>query len=69
MMHSEGQDDIQVIRLASKNRTVHIATHQDPSSGKPIVLWSDVLRVFRDALYLQHGQKVLPFLKGADFEE
>ncbi|KAG0299869.1 hypothetical protein BGZ97_003502 [Linnemannia gamsii] len=63
------QDDVQVIRLASKNRTVHVATHHDPSSGKIIVLWNDVLRVFPGALYLQQGKKALPFLKGTDFED
>ncbi|KAF9125969.1 hypothetical protein BGW39_007019 [Mortierella sp. 14UC] len=69
MLHSEDQDGVQVIRLASKNKTVHIATYQDLSSGRRIVLWSDITIVFRDALYLQHGHNVLPFLKGAAFKE
>lgn len=72
MMHSgdDHQDTgVQVIRLAISNKTVHITTHQDPSSGKAIVIWDDVLRVFRDARYLQHGQRVLPFMKGSDFKE
>ncbi|OAQ29636.1 HCP-like protein [Linnemannia elongata AG-77] len=67
----EHQDiGIQVIRLVGSNsRTVHITTHQDPSSGKHIVLWADILQVFRSALYLQHGQRVLPFMKGNDFKD
>lgn len=65
----EDDDDVQAFRLTSQDRTVHITTHQDPSSGKIIVLWNDVLRVFPDALYLQRGKRVLPFLKGADFED
>ncbi|KAH7036546.1 hypothetical protein BKA57DRAFT_509821 [Linnemannia elongata] len=65
----EDDDDVQAIRLTSQDRTIHITTHQDPSSGKIIVLWNDVLRVFPDALYLQRGKRVLPFLKGADFED
>ncbi|KAG0051643.1 hypothetical protein BGZ89_003460, partial [Linnemannia elongata] len=34
-----------------------------------IALWSDVLAVFRGVLYLQHGTKVIPLLKGNDFRE
>ncbi|KAG0052479.1 hypothetical protein BGZ90_006474 [Linnemannia elongata] len=49
----EDDDDVQAIRLTSQDRTIHITTHQDPSLGKIIVLWNDVLRVFPDALYLQ----------------
>ncbi|KAG0052478.1 hypothetical protein BGZ90_006473 [Linnemannia elongata] len=72
MVHSSNDHQdigVQVIRQANKNKTVRITTHQDPSSGKAIVIWSDVLRVFRDALYLQHGQRVLPFMKGSDFKD
>ncbi|KAG0272713.1 hypothetical protein BGZ95_011500 [Linnemannia exigua] len=65
----EDQDDVQVIRLASSNRTIHIATHMDPTFGKSIVLWGDVLRVFPEGLYLQRGKKVIPFMKGGDFED
>ncbi|KAH7036547.1 hypothetical protein BKA57DRAFT_509822 [Linnemannia elongata] len=72
MVHSSNDHQdirVQIIRQANKNKTVRITTHQDPSSGKAIVIWSDVLRVFRDALYLQHGQRVLPFMKGSDFKD
>ncbi|KAG9067516.1 hypothetical protein KI688_012299 [Linnemannia hyalina] len=73
MVHSEDeyQDiDIQVVRLVGNNsRTVHITTHQDPSSGKHIILWGDILQVFRGALYLQHGKRVLPFMKDSDFRD
>ncbi|KAK3832858.1 MAG: hypothetical protein J3R72DRAFT_495057 [Linnemannia gamsii] len=65
------REGVQVVRLASRNKTVHVATHFDESvgvSGKEIVLWDDVLVVFRDALYLQYGQRVVPFLKGGNFK-
>ncbi|KAF9129953.1 hypothetical protein BGW39_003609 [Mortierella sp. 14UC] len=65
------REGVQVVRLASRNKIVHVATHFDESvgaSGKEIVLWDDVLIVFRDAAYLQHGQRVVPFLKGGDFK-
>ncbi|KAF9087184.1 hypothetical protein BGX23_008311 [Mortierella sp. AD031] len=65
MLHSqEQQERVQTVRLASKNRTVDITTHPDASTGKEIVLWEDVLMVFPNALYLQHGTRALPFLKG-----
>ncbi|KAF9544280.1 hypothetical protein EC957_012243 [Mortierella hygrophila] len=63
------QQGVQAIHLPSRNKTVHIATHFDSSSGNEIILWSDVLVVFRGALYLQHGTKVIPFLKGNDFRD
>lgn len=69
MLSPETQNDVQIIRHAGTNRIVHITTHQNLSSETKIVLWSDVTRVFRNALYLQHGLRVLPFLKGNDFTE
>ncbi|KAF9128611.1 hypothetical protein BGW39_004907 [Mortierella sp. 14UC] len=60
---------VQAIRLASKDKTVHIATHFDAASGSEIVLWTDVLVVFRGALYLQQETRVIPFLKGSDFKD
>lgn len=71
MLPSSGQQHeggIQGIRLPSKNKIVQIATHQDDTAGKEIVLWEDVLVVFPDALYLQDSTKVLPFLKGPNFK-
>ncbi|KAF9081650.1 hypothetical protein BGX23_000608, partial [Mortierella sp. AD031] len=70
MSHSENVQEggVQAVRLASTNRTVDIVTRPDTSVRKEIVLWEDVLMVFPDALYLQHGAKALPFLKGSDFK-
>jgi hypothetical protein len=74
MLHSgPGSEDtpkegVQVVRLASRNKIVHVATHFDEGANKDIVLWEDILVVFRDAAYVQHGQRVVPFLKGNDFK-
>ncbi|KAF9080274.1 hypothetical protein BGX23_002376 [Mortierella sp. AD031] len=46
----------------------HITVHHDTSSGKSIVLWDDVLQVFKDALYVRHGTRILSFIKGTDFK-
>ncbi|KAF9295593.1 hypothetical protein BGZ88_001826 [Linnemannia elongata] len=63
------QQGVQALHLTSRNKTVHIATHFDSFLENEIILWSDVLVVFRGALYLQHGTKVIPFLKGNDFRD
>ncbi|KAG0377314.1 hypothetical protein BGX24_006336 [Mortierella sp. AD032] len=38
------------------------------SSGRDIVLWDDILAVFKSALYVRSGAVALPFLKGLDFK-
>ncbi|KAH7036081.1 hypothetical protein BKA57DRAFT_475479 [Linnemannia elongata] len=47
--------------------TVYIASHSDTITGKDIVLWEDILSVFKHASYVRHEAKVLSFLKGSDF--
>ncbi|KAF8943039.1 hypothetical protein BGZ47_005859 [Haplosporangium gracile] len=68
MASSTSREGVQAIRLASHNKTVDIATHKDTTTGQEVVLWSDIIMVFRDALYLQYGTKAIPFLKGPDFQ-
>lgn len=68
MASSTSREGVQAIRLASRNKTVDITTHKDNTTGQEVVLWSDIVMVFRDALYLQYGTKAIPFLKGPDFK-
>ncbi|KAH7036647.1 hypothetical protein BKA57DRAFT_475255 [Linnemannia elongata] len=68
MASSTSREGVQAIRLASQNKTVDIATHKDTTTGQEVVLWSDIIMVFRDALYLQYGTKAIPFLKGPEFK-
>ncbi|KAF9908003.1 hypothetical protein EC991_010351 [Linnemannia zychae] len=68
MTQQEEKEGIQPIRLASQDKTVDVATYHDDTIGRHIVLWEDILVVFSDALYLQHNDKTLPFLKGPDLE-
>lgn len=56
------------MRLASRIKTVQVATHFDEGAKKDIVLWDDIVVVFRDAAYIQIGPRVVPFLKGSDFQ-
>lgn len=63
------KEGVQVVRLASRNKTVQVATHFDEGAKKDIVLWDDILVVFRDAAYIQVGPRVVPFLKGSDFQK
>ncbi|KAG0372619.1 hypothetical protein BGX24_012811 [Mortierella sp. AD032] len=46
---------------------VYITSHRDTITGKDIVLWGDILTVFKHASYARHESKALPFLKGSDF--
>lgn len=63
------KEGVQVVRLASRNKTVQVATHFDEGAKKDIVLWDDILVVFRNAAYIQVGPRVVPFLKGCDFQK
>ncbi|KAF9904924.1 hypothetical protein EC991_002224 [Linnemannia zychae] len=48
---------------------IHVACHSDPSSGKDIVLWDDILAAFKaDVIHIRSGTFVIPFLKGPDFK-
>ncbi|KAK5829538.1 hypothetical protein F5H01DRAFT_374881 [Linnemannia elongata] len=62
------KEGVQVVRLASRNKTVQVATHFDEGAKKDIVLWDDILVVFRNDAYIQVGPRVVPFLKGCDFQ-
>ncbi|KAF9898609.1 hypothetical protein EC991_010816, partial [Linnemannia zychae] len=68
---------VQPVRLVDKNgipftpsNTIHLVCHSDPSSGRNIILWDDILAAFKvdDVIHVRSGTIVLPFLKGADFK-
>ncbi|KAF9900305.1 hypothetical protein EC991_007647 [Linnemannia zychae] len=42
----------------------------NPSSGKDIILWEDIIAAFKtnDVIHVRSGTVVLPFLKGTDFK-
>ena len=67
----EPRQGVQAVRAGpiGLNNIYHITTHFDTSSGKNIVLWGDILVVYRNALFIQHDSRVLPFLKWKDFNE
>ncbi|KAK3840979.1 MAG: hypothetical protein J3R72DRAFT_475862 [Linnemannia gamsii] len=68
LVSSTSREGVQAIRLPTLGKTIDIATQMDSTTGQEVVLWSDIALVFRNALYLQYGTKVIPFLKGADFK-
>lgn len=65
----------QTVRPVHKNNlsptihapVAHVVINIDPNNGKKIILWEDILQPFKDASYPRHGTKILPFLKGSDF--
>ncbi|KAK3824247.1 MAG: hypothetical protein J3R72DRAFT_479529, partial [Linnemannia gamsii] len=49
---------------------IYLVCQPDPSSGKDILLWDDVLDAFKDdVIHIRSGAVVLPFLKGSDFKK
>lgn len=49
------------------SEVVHIETHQDDVSGREVILWSDILDSFKNAINVRHSTKILQYLKGSDF--
>lgn len=54
---------------SSEADILYIACHPDPSLGKDIILWDDIIAAFKDPLHIHDGAKILPFIKGADFKK
>ncbi|KAF9904917.1 hypothetical protein EC991_002217 [Linnemannia zychae] len=49
---------------------IHVAYYQDPSTGKDIIIWDDILDAFKaEVVHVRSGTFVLPFLKGPDFKK
>lgn len=72
MERDEGvEEPVQAFRPVHKNNLfpetpaaiAHVAIHNDPSNGKPIILWDDILHGFKDASHARHGTKIIPFIK------
>ncbi|KAG0376457.1 hypothetical protein BGX24_007719 [Mortierella sp. AD032] len=54
---------------AATSEVIHVASYPDPSLGKDIVLWDDILAAFKaEVVHVRSGTFVLPFLKGPDFK-
>ncbi|KAG0369332.1 hypothetical protein BGX24_002469 [Mortierella sp. AD032] len=49
---------------------IYLVCHSDPSSGKDIILWDDVLAAFKEdvVVHIRNEAVVIPFLKGLNFE-
>jgi len=54
---------------SSQTAILYLACHPDPSIGKDIILWDDVVAAFKDPVHIRNGAKILPFLKGPDFKK
>lgn len=64
---------VQAIRQGYENgqpstasTTFHIDCYQDPSSGKDIILWDDIIAVFSGSLYARSETGHHHYLKGPD---
>ncbi|KAG0266074.1 hypothetical protein BGZ95_003112 [Linnemannia exigua] len=54
------------ISTPGTDRIIYIVFHPDSTSGHDIVLWDDIVAVFRTTLYVQHDFLTFPFLRGSD---
>jgi translation initiation factor 2 gamma subunit (eIF-2gamma) len=77
-MIQEDSLNLQAVRPVSKDSLnssnpsapgaiVYIDTYQDPVTLKAFVLWGDIVQAFEDAIHVRYNSRVIPFLKGADF--
>ncbi|KAF9344749.1 hypothetical protein BGX26_003963, partial [Mortierella sp. AD094] len=62
------EQDWQAFRICSTSRTLHIQTHLDKGTGQHIVLWNDILLLYKDAKYVINGNGLVSFIRGDDFE-
>ncbi|KAF9096342.1 hypothetical protein BGX23_011521 [Mortierella sp. AD031] len=53
---------------ATQSEITHITCHLDRATKKYIVLWDDILAVFKDALYIRCETRALPFVKDDNFQ-
>ncbi|KAG9062881.1 hypothetical protein KI688_005188 [Linnemannia hyalina] len=48
---------------------INIRSRFDPRSGQQIILWNDIVKVFKHAEYVQHANTFVPYLANDDFED
>lgn len=61
------QERFQTVRAVDNTRgsqegVIDIPCQMDSASSEEVVLWEDILLVFKNALFLRHGSRALPFL-------
>ncbi|KAK3809084.1 MAG: hypothetical protein JOS17DRAFT_844953 [Linnemannia elongata] len=49
--------------------TINIKSRFDPLSGQQIILWNDIIKVFKYAEYVQYASTFVPYLANDDFED
>jgi hypothetical protein len=77
MNPQETHSNIQAVRRVDENgypssapsKIIHIVCHPDTMTGKDVLLWDDILAVFKNALYVRSGTVALPFIKGPNFKK
>ncbi|KAG0278741.1 hypothetical protein BGZ96_002253, partial [Linnemannia gamsii] len=50
------------------NDIFHVTYHLDPTTGKGIILWDDILSAFKNVVHVKSGTKIISFQKGSDFK-
>ncbi|KAF9923370.1 hypothetical protein BGZ65_008919, partial [Modicella reniformis] len=60
---------MQAFRTRKTDEVVKITARKDSKSGKHIVLWNDIVNVFKNADYVIEGESAVPFLTDGNFEQ
>ncbi|KAF9079655.1 hypothetical protein BGX23_003516, partial [Mortierella sp. AD031] len=66
-IRSVNRDSRAILNPPDPADVFYVDIHTDPETLKRIVLWDDIRLAFDDALHVRHQAKVVPFLKGKDF--
>ncbi|KAF9932104.1 hypothetical protein FBU30_008918 [Linnemannia zychae] len=63
------ENELHEKETAPSSRIFHLSFYSDPSSGKDILLWDDIMDAFKDDIvHVRRGTMILPFLKGSNFK-
>jgi hypothetical protein len=60
------QDSFDIPNASASGSVVHIDSHLDLLSHAPVVLESDIVQSFADALHISCSSSAVPFVEGAD---
>ncbi|KAG0001393.1 hypothetical protein BGZ65_003534 [Modicella reniformis] len=69
MTTSSDEHFTQAFLSRSTDEAIKIIARRDLKSGDHIVLWSDILSVFKNADYIMRGEFLVPFLTDENFDQ
>jgi hypothetical protein len=52
-----------------RSESISIPIHYDSVSNLNVILWGDILSIFKGVKYIREGSRILPFLRGQDLKQ